>query len=312
MAINPHISLEQWRALIAVVEAGGYAQAAEALHKSQSSVTYAVQRIEAQLDVKAFEIVGRRAQLTPVGQMLYRRARALVGEASQLEKAARGLSAGWEAEIWVAVEVLFPMWLLFDCLARFGAEAPDTRIEVLESVLRGAPEALTAGQADLAITPHIPPGFLGEALMHSRVIAVAHPDHPLHGLGRPLTATDLRAHRHIVVRDSGTTRDRGTTTVDVAQRWTLGHMASSIDAVARGHGFAWLPEERIRPELESGVIAPLPMREGSERFITMYLVIADPDFVGPGVARLAQIIREGVASQCAAARQAADGASDAG
>ena len=37
----PHVSLEQWRALIAVVEAGGYAQAAEALHKSQSAVTYA-------------------------------------------------------------------------------------------------------------------------------------------------------------------------------------------------------------------------------------------------------------------------------
>ncbi len=301
MLTTPHISLEQWRALIAVVDAGGYAQAAEALHKSQSSVTYAVQRIEAQLEVKAFEIVGRRAQLTPVGQMLYRRARALVDEAGQLEKAARGLSAGWEAEIWLAVEVLFPSWLLFDCLARFGAEAPATRVEVLESVLRGAPEAITSGQADLAITPRIPTGFVGEPLMNLRAIAVAHPDHPLHALGRPLTARDLRGHRHIVVRDSGTTRDRHTTTVEVDQRWTLGHMASSIEAVARGHGFAWLPEERIRPELESGRLAPLPMREGGERRMSLYLVVADPDFVGPGVARLAQIIREGVASECAAA-----------
>ena len=39
----PRISLEQWRCLAAVVEAGGYAQAAERLHKSQSSVTSAVQ-----------------------------------------------------------------------------------------------------------------------------------------------------------------------------------------------------------------------------------------------------------------------------
>jgi DNA-binding transcriptional LysR family regulator len=301
MSPVPHISLEQWRALVAVVEAGGYAPAAERLHKSQSTVTYAVQRIEAQLGVKAFELVGRRAQLTPVGQMLYRRARQLVDEAAQLEKSARRLSAGWEAEIWLAVEVLFPTWLLFDCLARFGQEAPGTRIEVLESVLRGAPEALTAGQADLAITPHIPPGFLGEPLMSLRTIPVAHPAHPLHALGRPLTATDLRGHRHVVVRDSGATRDRRTTTVEVDQRWTLGHMASSIDAVARGHGFAWLPEERIRPELERGVLAPLPMRDGGERRLTLYLVVADPDFVGPGVARLAELIREGVARECAAA-----------
>ena len=35
------------------------------------------------------------------------------------------------------------------------------------------------------------------------IVAVAHPDHPLHHLGRPVTARDLRHHRHLVVRDSG-------------------------------------------------------------------------------------------------------------
>ena len=45
MSNAPTISLDQWRALIAVVDAGGYAQAAEVLHKSQSAVTYAVQKI---------------------------------------------------------------------------------------------------------------------------------------------------------------------------------------------------------------------------------------------------------------------------
>ena len=43
---NPRITLEQWRALQAVVESSGYAQAAEALHKSQSTLTYAMQKIE--------------------------------------------------------------------------------------------------------------------------------------------------------------------------------------------------------------------------------------------------------------------------
>ena len=52
MSATPRISLEQWRALQAVVDAGGYAQAAEMLHKSQSAVTYAVQKLESLLDVK--------------------------------------------------------------------------------------------------------------------------------------------------------------------------------------------------------------------------------------------------------------------
>ena len=142
MAAIPTISLEQWRALVAVVDDGGYAPAAEAIHKSQSTVTYAVQQIEKLLGVKAFRLEGRKAVLTPAGRMLYSRARVLLDEASSLERAAQRNSAGWEAEITIAVEIIFPTWLLLKCLDRFGREAPNTRIEVIETVLGGAPEAL--------------------------------------------------------------------------------------------------------------------------------------------------------------------------
>jgi DNA-binding transcriptional LysR family regulator len=295
---TPHISLDQWRALIAVVDSGGYAQAAEALHKSQSSVTYALQKIDSLLGVRAFEIQGRKAVLTATGQMLYRRALALVAEAADLEQAAHKLSAGWEAEIGLAVEVLFPPSIIISALARFGQESPRTRIEVIESVLGGAPEALLKGQADLALTPHVPPGFLGDSLMRMRMIAVAHPMHPLHRLGREVTRGDLRAHRHVVVRDTGAVRDRRAVTVEVEQRWTVSQMATSIEAVSSGHGFAWFPEGRIRAELDAGSLKPLALKEGGERFAELYLVLAAPDFAGPGVRRLAEIIRQSVEEEC--------------
>jgi len=88
MTANPRISLEHWRSLLAVVDAGGYAQAAAVLHKSQSAVTYAVQKMEALLGVKVFEVVGRKAHLTSTGEVLYRRAKALLDEAGALEGAA--------------------------------------------------------------------------------------------------------------------------------------------------------------------------------------------------------------------------------
>lgn len=294
----PHIALDQWRALIAVVDAGGYAQAAEALHKSQSAVTYAVQKVESLLGVRAFEIQGRKAVLTPTGQMLYRRALSLVSEAGGLEQAARTLSAGWEAEIGVAAEVLFPPELLIDCLARFGAESPQTRVEVIESVLGGTAEALLTGQADLAITPQIPPGFLGTTLLRQRLVAVAHPQHPLHRLGREVGLKDLRAHRHLTVRTTGSARDRRAVMVEVEQRWVFSSMASSIAAAGAGHGFAWYPEERIARELADGRLQPLPMGGAEDRFVELYLVLADPDFAGPGVRRLAEIVVQGVRNEC--------------
>lgn len=290
---TPHISLEQWRSLVAVVEAGGYAQAAEALHKSQSSITYAVQKLEHVLAVKVFTLQGRKAVLTPVGQMLYQRARQLLEDSMGMERAAAKASAGWESEIAVAVEVLFPTWLLLACLDAFSEVSPQTRINLYETVLDGGRDLLQQGEVDLAILPAVPQGYNGEILQRAaKVVPVAHPDHPLHQLQRELSLRDLRKYRHIVVRDTSVKRNDRTYTVDVAQRWTVTNMATSIGAVSRGYGFAWLAEDKIRHELNAGTLKPLPLRGGRERFVDFYLTFADGEAMSPGVECLARVIRE--------------------
>src|SRR5205807_1533857 len=132
------------------------------LHLSQSSVTYLVQKLESQLGVKVFQSQGRRSILTPTGQLLYRRAQMLIDEAAGVEKAARAISAGWEAEIGIASEILFPQRILLESLAAFAEESPHTRIEIIESVMRGTAEALIDGRAELGISPQIPHGMTGE------------------------------------------------------------------------------------------------------------------------------------------------------
>ena len=67
------VSLEHWRALVAVVDAGGYARAAEALGKSQSTVSHGIQHLEELLGTRVLRIEGRRAVLTEVGEVVLRR-----------------------------------------------------------------------------------------------------------------------------------------------------------------------------------------------------------------------------------------------
>src|SRR5258708_3816117 len=192
MTPNPSISLEQWRALVAVVDEGGYASAAESIHKSQSSVTYGVQQIQKLLGVEVFQLKGRKAMLTPAGQMLYLRARILLDEAASLEGAAHRNSAGWEAEITIAVEIVFPTWLLLKCLDRFGSESPHTRIDVIDTMIGGAPEALLERRADLALTPRVPPGFTGKSLIRLAFVPVASPTPPPSNTARRAAPTELR------------------------------------------------------------------------------------------------------------------------
>ena len=75
-------------------------------------------------------------------------------------------------------------------------------------------------------------------------------------------------------------------------------MSTSIEAARAGYGFAWLPEEKIRPELEAGTLKPLALLDGGERLENLYLVFADREHAGPATLRLAQIIRETVAAEC--------------
>ena len=294
----PRISLDQWTTLVSVVEAGGYAKAAERLNKSQSTLTYAIQKLEELLAVKVFEIKGRKAVLTPTGELLYRRGKTLIEEAARLEHAAGELAQGWEPEIRLAVEIIFPTWLLLKCLGEFAKERPETRIELIESVLGGTDEALVQRNVDFAIGSSIPAGFVGDALMPVRMLCMAAPSHPLHKLGRALTLDDLREHRHLVIRDSGVQRSRAGGWLN-EMRWTVSHKATSIRAAVMGLGYAWYAEDSCREELERGALEPLPLREGGERTGTLYLIFADRDSAGLGARRLTEIIREEVRRACA-------------
>ena len=207
------------------------------------------------------------------------------------------LALGWESEVKLAVAITFPTWLLLECLASFADEHPQTGIQLHESVLGGTSEALLQRRVDLAIGPTIPPGFLGEALMQVHFIPAASPEHPLHALGRPLTLSDLRAHRHLVVRETGDQETRQLGLV-AEQRWTMSTKATSIRAARMGLGFAWYPAESIQEELESGQLRALPLRDGADRYSTLYLMFADPESVRPGARRLAEIIRKAVRERC--------------
>jgi len=294
---QPKITLDQWSALQQVVESGSFASAAQRLHKSQSTLSYAIRQVERLAGVRVFTLQGRRAVLTPAGEDLYRQGKKLVEEAQRIERLAVDLAAGWESEIALAVEITFPTWLLLECLAQFAKERPQTRIELLESVLGGTEEALLERRVDFAIGPSIPQGFLGNRLMQVRFVAAAHPDHPLHRLGRPLTMADLTQHRHLVVRETSSRR-LSELSLFADERWTVSNKATSIRAACMGLGFAWFPEENIRDELHTGKLKVLPLQEGAQRYGNLYLIFGDPEAIRPGARRLAQIIDTAVQERC--------------
>lgn len=291
----PKATLEQWRVLQTVVDAGGFAQAAEKLHRSQSSVSYAVAKLQEQLGIALLEIDGRKAVLTEAGVALLRRSRQLVADALQLEQSAHSLNAGWEAEIQLIVDAAFPTQLLIETLKAFAPLNRGCRIQLVEVVLSGADDALRSGEADLVIGHRVPPGYLADPLIEIEFVAVAHPDNPLHGLGRELTTDDLRRQLQVVVRDSGTTDKQDVGWLGADDRWTVSSTQTSLTTLCSGIGYAWLPRHLVGSRIAAGELKELPLEAGRTRLAKLFLIFGKPGQEGPAARELARLFRQTVA-----------------
>lgn len=286
----PRVTLEQWRTLQAVVDHGGFAQAAEALHRSQSSISYTVARMQEQLGVPLLRIDGRKAVLTEAGALLLRRSRQLVKQASQLEELAHHMEQGWEAEVHLVLDAAYPTQQVVSALSAFMPQSRGCRVLLREEVLSGVEEALLEGKADLAISGLILPNQLGTDLANVAFIAVAHPDHPLHRLQRELSYQDLETQLQIVTRDSGRRQQRDVGWLGAEQRWTVGSLATAATFVSSGLGFAWLPQHMISRELSEGSLKPLPLGNGARREIRFFLYPNKDRQMGPATRILSDLL----------------------
>jgi DNA-binding transcriptional LysR family regulator len=283
----PRTAVEQWAVLAAVIDRGGFAQAAQALHRSQSAISYTVARLQEALGVPLLRIEGRKAVLTAHGETLLRRARPLLQDLTTLEDLAHSLQRGWESQLQLVVDVAFPRERLLKIVAELGAACPQTQLQLADAVLSGAEEAITGQSADVVVTSRVPAGYLGDFLLDVAFIAVAHPAHALFGLQRPLSAADLTGHTQVVVHDSGVhRRDEGW--LGAERRFTVSSMEASLAMVTAGLAFAWLPEHLVAPAISAGTARALPLASGATRRVALSLVLVHAAVAGPAAREAAQ------------------------
>lgn len=290
----PRVTLEQWRVFQAIIDKGGYAQAASYLNRSQSAISYAMSRLQEQLGIPLVIVEGRKAQLTEQGKIILNRSRQLTTEATDIENFAHHLSQGREAEIKLIVDAAFPNDILMSALAKFAKHSQGTRVQLREVILSGATDALKTEKAELVIGAEIPSEYLADPLLAIEFIAVAHINHPLHKLNRKITTTDLEQHMHVVIQDSGDTDKRDVGWLSSLDRWTVSSIDSSLSAIENGLGFAWLPRHRLDNVLKSQKVKPLPLEQGSSYKAFLSICFAHPHNIGPATRELAEIIKQTV------------------
>jgi DNA-binding transcriptional LysR family regulator len=291
-AAMPQVSLEQWSMFINVVEEGSFQAAADKLLKSQSSISYAMQKMQQGLGVKVFEHKGRKAVLTDAGQLMLQRAKDLIHAANAAEKVATDFSEGWEPQIGLVLNDMFPKHILHAALKEFGEQCPQTRLEIYVEVLSGVDDKLRHGEAQIAIHHMIPSGMVGEPIIDLEFVRVAHPDHPLHHIGRAIYHSDMKLHRQIVIRDSGNYRRENRGYLGSDQRWTVPNMLEALGLLKLGFGSGVLARSIAQPAIDAGELKELDIDGSGTITSNLNLVFADKANTGPAALLLAKLLKE--------------------
>lgn len=260
-------TLEQWSLLDKVVELGSFARAAEETARSQSSVSYNLSLLQERLGVALLAPEGRRAVLTPAGELLLNQVKPLLKAFSYVETRAATLRNGVRTRLDLVVDNIFPRRRLFAILRQFQQMYPQTQVRLTE-VLENSSSDIVNNEADvMVLTRRQDITGLGEWLMNIDFVAVAHRDHPLFALNTPLNDEMLRPWPLIHIADNQPTASAA------GESWTFSTIDAAIEAVMYQVGYGWLPEERIQTQLEQGVLKILPLSHGTRRATPLHLIV---------------------------------------
>jgi DNA-binding transcriptional LysR family regulator len=119
-------SLRQLQVFGAVARGESVSRAARELSMSQSAVSGSLAELERQFDVRLFERVGKRLQLSEVGRALRPRAQALCEQALELEAGFAGQADTGELRVGATLSI--GNYLCAPLMARFMGEHPGSRV----------------------------------------------------------------------------------------------------------------------------------------------------------------------------------------
>ena len=256
-----------------IAASGSFAAAARASNMVPSALTYRVRQIEDALDVLLFDRSSRQARLTDAGAELLREGAVLLAQIDAVAHRVKRVATGWEPQLTIAVDSIIDRATVMDLCTTFFSLNPPTRLKLRAETLSGTLEALTCGQADLAlgVVLDATSGLRREALgTLSFVFAVA-PHHPLARLAEPLSDAVIRQHRAVAIADSvkhGTSLSIGL--LSGQDVFTVADMPAKIDAQIRGLGAGFLPSCLAQPYIDTGRLVAKVVERAEQQVQSSY------------------------------------------
>lgn len=267
-------SLPDLTAFLAVAETGSVRKAAQRVHKTQSAVSQAIQRIETAAGFALLDRSTYRATLTPQGEVFAKRARPLLRQSESLQAFAALLAKGVEDRIAMAVHGAIAPRLWSSFLAAAACSFPDTVIEVRSGEGDQPLRTLVEGEAQLALLLSPPSDRLARLLDYKQVgrmrfVNVVRSD----AIGDASVDEALKPMPQILVSDFGDTSDLSFGVVEGHRHWRVSSHVAKAAVILEGLGWGAVPEPLAKDGIDAGILRPITFAgvgRSTERPIYLY------------------------------------------
>ena len=289
------MTLEQLRALCAVVEKGGFRAASESLFRSQSAISIAIKNLEHDLGLILFNRKAYRPALTAEGQVLYGKAKSILSKSDEFTNIAKHFSQGEETELSIALCAIAPVEEVLKVIKQVSETAPATRMSLQVENMGGTLERLLEKEVDFAIAERMMPVPQTEEvrLTSTEMISVISPDFPLASQSPAITAADLEPYVQVVVRDTSRNQaKRSAGILEGANQWLVNDFDMKKRMIQSGAGWGRMPRHRVAEELVDGRLLALSGKALAPLEIDIYLFRRANEPMGPIGERLWQLLQQ--------------------
>ncbi|MGI5357137.1 LysR substrate-binding domain-containing protein [Streptomyces sp. CA-252508] len=249
-------SLAQLRAFVAVAEHLHFRDAAAAIGMSQPALSGAVSALEEALGVQLLERTTRKVLLSPAGERLAVRARAVLDAVGELMEEAEAAQAPFTGVLRLGVIPTVAPYLLPTVLRLVHERYPDLDLQVHEEQTSSLLEGLAAGRLDLLLlaVPLGVPGVTELPLFDEDFVLVTPEDHWLGGR-TDIPRDALRELRLLLLDEGHCLRDQALDICREAGRedgaavtTTAAGLSTLVQLVAGGLGVTLLPRTAVTVE----------------------------------------------------------------
>ncbi|MGZ3770473.1 MAG: LysR family transcriptional regulator [Bdellovibrio sp.] len=287
------ISLDQAKAFCAVVESGGYAKAAETLHKSHSALVYLVKGLEEQCGFAVFDRKAYRNTLTPAGKRVYQSCLEIIAKVNELSQLCDQLNEGWEPSVRIVFDGILPFEPFLKIYKKFKSEKAPTVVQTYADYLQDVEKSFHSLEADimLSILPVEARNLISVPLKTFKSYLVAHKNHSIHQQNKRWTLNELHQFYFLTIRGSNQTFGLNTSEFEQSASFFLSDFSAKKQAILKEVGFGWLPEHMIEAELKNETLLPVKWERKSTHEIRPTLYIKKKSTGGRAVELIVEIIK---------------------